>query len=74
MPNLRRLVLPESDNYSHAKSLLTSSLDAGVGTRSISPALAKGLIQAIAKITPLKVTHVIVTHYHADHIYGLQEF
>ena len=39
-----------------------------------SPALAKGLIRAIAKITPLKVTHVIVTHYHADHIYGLQEF
>ena len=39
-----------------------------------SPALAKGLIQAIAKITPLKVTHVIVTHYHADHVYGLQEF
>jgi glyoxylase-like metal-dependent hydrolase (beta-lactamase superfamily II) len=39
-----------------------------------SPALAAGLIQAIAKITPLKVTHVIVTHYHADHIYGLQEF
>ena len=39
-----------------------------------SPALAKALIRAIAKITPLKVTHVIVTHYHADHIYGLQEF
>ena len=39
-----------------------------------SPALAKALIQAIAKITPLEVTHVIVTHYHADHIYGLQEF
>ncbi len=39
-----------------------------------SPALAKGLIQAIAKITPCKITHVIVTHYHADHIYGLQEF
>ena len=39
-----------------------------------SPPLAKGLILAIAKITPLKVTHVIVTHYHADHIYGLQEF
>ena len=39
-----------------------------------SPALANGLIEAIAKITPLKVTHVIVTHYHADHVYGLQEF
>ena len=39
-----------------------------------SPALATSLIQAIAKITPLKITHVIVTHYHADHIYGLQAF
>ena len=39
-----------------------------------SPALATSLIQAIAKITPLKITHVIVTHYHADHIYGLQSF
>ena len=39
-----------------------------------SPALAASLIQAIAKITPLKITHVIVTHYHADHVYGLQEF
>lgn len=39
-----------------------------------SPALAQGLINAVAKITPLKITHVIVTHYHADHIYGLQTF
>jgi glyoxylase-like metal-dependent hydrolase (beta-lactamase superfamily II) len=39
-----------------------------------SPALAKALIQSVAKITPLKITNVIVTHYHADHIYGLQEF
>ena len=39
-----------------------------------SPALAKGLIQAIAKITSIKITHVIVTHHHADHVYGLQEF
>jgi glyoxylase-like metal-dependent hydrolase (beta-lactamase superfamily II) len=39
-----------------------------------SPALAQGLINAVAKITPLKITHVVVTHYHADHIYGLQSF
>ena len=39
-----------------------------------SPILAKKLIQAIARITPQKVVAVIVTHYHADHIYGLQEF
>jgi glyoxylase-like metal-dependent hydrolase (beta-lactamase superfamily II) len=39
-----------------------------------SPILAKKLIQEIARITPQKVVAVIVTHYHADHIYGLQEF
>jgi len=39
-----------------------------------SPALAKRLVAEIAKVTPQPITHVIVTHYHADHIYGLQTF
>lgn len=39
-----------------------------------SPQLARELIAAIARITPQPVTHVVLTHYHADHIYGLQEF
>ncbi len=39
-----------------------------------SPALAERLAGEIRKITPLPITHVIVTHYHADHIYGLQAF
>ena len=39
-----------------------------------SPALAEALIEAIARITPQPVRRVIVTHYHADHIYGLQAF
>jgi glyoxylase-like metal-dependent hydrolase (beta-lactamase superfamily II) len=39
-----------------------------------SPALAEHLMVEIRKVTPLPVTHVIVTHYHADHIYGLQAF
>jgi len=39
-----------------------------------SPALAERLLLEIRKLTPLPVTHVIVTHYHADHIYGLQVF
>lgn len=39
-----------------------------------SPALARRLVQKIGEITPKPITHVIVTHYHADHIYGLQVF
>jgi len=39
-----------------------------------SPILAQKLISEIKKITPQKVVAVIVSHYHADHIYGLQEF
>jgi glyoxylase-like metal-dependent hydrolase (beta-lactamase superfamily II) len=39
-----------------------------------SPALAEALITAIGKVSRKKIKYVIVTHYHADHIYGLQSF
>jgi glyoxylase-like metal-dependent hydrolase (beta-lactamase superfamily II) len=39
-----------------------------------SPALATRLLAEIATVTALPVTHVIVTHYHVDHVYGLQVF
>ncbi|WP_409970371.1 MBL fold metallo-hydrolase [Piscinibacter sp.] len=39
-----------------------------------SPALANDLIAEIRRITPQPIRYVILTHYHADHIYGLQAF
>ncbi|GAB2181461.1 MBL fold metallo-hydrolase [Denitratisoma sp. agr-D3] len=39
-----------------------------------SPALGEGMIRAIRNITPLPIKLVIVSHYHADHFYGLQAF
>jgi glyoxylase-like metal-dependent hydrolase (beta-lactamase superfamily II) len=39
-----------------------------------SPALAQRLLAEIRRHTARPVTHVILTHYHADHIYGLQAF
>ena len=39
-----------------------------------SPILAQKLIAEIKKITSQKVVALIVSHYHADHVYGLQEF
>lgn len=39
-----------------------------------TPALARGMIQAIREITPQPIKRVIVSHYHADHFYGLHAF
>lgn len=39
-----------------------------------SPALAEELVRKIRAITPKPIGTVILTHYHADHIYGLQVF
>jgi glyoxylase-like metal-dependent hydrolase (beta-lactamase superfamily II) len=39
-----------------------------------SPRLAERLTAEIRKLTPLPISDVILTHYHADHIYGLQYF
>ena len=39
-----------------------------------SPKLAERLTAEIRKLTPLPISNVILTHYHADHIYGLQYF
>ena len=39
-----------------------------------SPQLARELLGEVRRLTGRPVSHVILTHYHADHIYGLQEF
>lgn len=39
-----------------------------------SPELAKRLMAQIRRVTTKPIHTVVVTHYHADHIYGLQVF
>ena len=39
-----------------------------------SPTLGKELIESIRRLTTQPIRYVIVTHYHADHVYGLQAF
>ncbi|RJG05686.1 MBL fold metallo-hydrolase [Noviherbaspirillum cavernae] len=39
-----------------------------------TPALGEAMLRAIAKVTSQPVKRVIVSHYHADHFYGLQAF
>jgi glyoxylase-like metal-dependent hydrolase (beta-lactamase superfamily II) len=39
-----------------------------------TPALGQAMVDAIRRITAQPVRRVIVSHYHADHFYGLQSF
>jgi glyoxylase-like metal-dependent hydrolase (beta-lactamase superfamily II) len=39
-----------------------------------TPALADAMLKQIRKVTRAPVKYVIVTHYHADHYYGIQVF
>lgn len=39
-----------------------------------TPVLGRAMVDAIRKVTPLPIRRVIVSHYHADHVYGLQPF
>jgi glyoxylase-like metal-dependent hydrolase (beta-lactamase superfamily II) len=39
-----------------------------------TPSLGWALLQQIRKLTDKKIRYVIASHYHADHIYGLQAF
>lgn len=39
-----------------------------------TPVLGREFIEAIRKITPVPIRRVIVSHYHADHFYGLPPF
>jgi glyoxylase-like metal-dependent hydrolase (beta-lactamase superfamily II) len=39
-----------------------------------TPSLGWALLQEIRKITDKQIRYVVASHYHADHIYGLQAF
>ncbi|TXK29850.1 MBL fold metallo-hydrolase [Ottowia sp. GY511] len=71
---LSALGSPANQNFISNAGFVVTSDSVVVIDALGSPALAERLLAEIAKITPKKVSHVIVTHYHADHVYGLQVF
>lgn len=71
---LSALGSPENQNFISNAAFVVTPAGVVVIDALGSPALATRLVAEIKKVTPLPITHVLVTHYHADHIYGLQVF
>lgn len=65
---------PANRNFISNAGFIVTPAGAVVVDALGSPQLARELIAEVRRVSGKPVTHVIVTHYHADHIYGLQEF
>ena len=65
---------PANQNFISNAGFIVTSTSVVVVDALGSPALAERLLAEIARVTDKPVSHVIVTHYHADHVYGLQVF
>lgn len=68
--------VPDSENEGHTSNAGFVVTDAGVVVFDAlgTPALGYRLLQRIREVTDKPVKAVVVSHYHADHIYGLQAF
>lgn len=68
--------VPGSDNEGHTSNAGFVVTPAGVVVFDAlgTPALGYRMLQRIREVTDQPVRFVVVSHYHADHIYGLQAF
>lgn len=68
--------VPDSVNEGHTSNAGFVVTEAGVVVFDAlgTPALGYRMLQRIREVTDKPVKYVVVSHYHADHIYGLQAF
>ena len=68
--------VPGPDNEGHTSNAGFVVTDGGVVVFDAlgTPALGYRLLQRIREVTDKPVERIVISHYHADHIYGLQAF
>jgi glyoxylase-like metal-dependent hydrolase (beta-lactamase superfamily II) len=68
--------IPSKDNEGHTSNagFVVTSEGVVVFDALGTPSLGWDLLQQIRKITDQPIRYIVVSHYHADHIYGLQAF
>jgi glyoxylase-like metal-dependent hydrolase (beta-lactamase superfamily II) len=68
--------VPGADNEGHTSNAGFVVTDGGVVVFDAlgTPALGYRLLQRIREVTDQPIERIVVSHYHADHVYGLQAF
>jgi glyoxylase-like metal-dependent hydrolase (beta-lactamase superfamily II) len=68
--------VPDAENEGHTSNAGFVVTEEGVVVFDAlgTPALGYRLLQRIREVTDKPVERIVVSHYHADHIYGLQAF
>lgn len=68
--------VPDSENEGHTSNagFVVTAEGVVVFDALGTPALGYRLLQRIREVTNKPVKYVVVSHYHADHMYGLQAF
>jgi glyoxylase-like metal-dependent hydrolase (beta-lactamase superfamily II) len=68
--------VPSAQNEGHTSNAGFVVTDAGVVVFDAlgTPALGYRLLQRIREVTDKPIERIVISHYHADHVYGLQAF
>lgn len=68
--------VPGPDNEGHTSNAGFVVTDAGVVVFDAlgTPAAGYRLLQRIREVTDKPIERIVISHYHADHVYGLQAF
>ncbi|MEJ2309145.1 MAG: MBL fold metallo-hydrolase [Gammaproteobacteria bacterium] len=68
--------VPDAENEGHTSNAGFVVTEAGVVVFDAlgTPALGYRLLQRIREVTDKPIARIVISHYHADHVYGLQAF
>jgi glyoxylase-like metal-dependent hydrolase (beta-lactamase superfamily II) len=68
--------VPSAENEGHTSNAGFVVTDGGVVVFDAlgTPALGYRLLQRIREVTDRPIERIVISHYHADHVYGLQAF
>jgi len=68
--------VPSAENEGHTSNAGFVVTDGGVVVFDAlgTPALGYRLLQRIREVTDKPIERIVISHYHADHVYGLQAF